>query len=138
MDHLIGSIIQGLRWPEPIKVDLVDDLGEYILIAGTTVNTRIHIDQMLTKSELEQVKGGEIKAQFNANPRHFFLALATHRYRFAPLYDPLLAMNTSKVDSTVSDRSGVWTCAETAAHRTRRAGSGLAPRTGLADDQYVG
>jgi SNF2 family DNA or RNA helicase len=93
-----GSIIQGPRWPEPIKVDLVEDLGEYIRIVGATVNTRTHIDQMLSKSELEQVKGGEIKAQFNANPRHFFLALETHRYRFASLYDPLLAMNTSKVD----------------------------------------
>ena len=93
-----GSIIQGPRWPEPIKVDLAEDLGEYIRIVGATVNTRTHVDQMLPKSELEQVKGGEIKPLFSANPRHFFLALETHRYRFASLYDPLLAMNTSKVD----------------------------------------
>jgi superfamily II DNA or RNA helicase len=93
-----GSIIQGPRWPEPINVDLVEDHGEYVRIVGATVNSRTHIDQMLSKSELEQVKGGEIKAQFTANPRHFFLALETHRYRFASLYDPLLAMNTSKVD----------------------------------------
>ena len=98
MDHLIGSIIQGPRWPEPIKVDLVEDLGEYIRIVGATVNSRAHIDQVLPKSELAEMKSGEIKAQFTANPRHVFLALETHRYRFASLYDPLLAMNTSKVD----------------------------------------
>ena len=32
------------------------------------------------------------------NRRRFFSALETRRYRFASLYDPLLAMNTSKVD----------------------------------------
>ena len=98
MDHLIGSIIQGPRWPEPIKVDLVEDLGEYARIVGATVNSRTHIDQVLPKSELDEMKSGEIKAQFNANPRRVFLALEAHRYRFASLYDPLLAMNTSKVD----------------------------------------
>ncbi len=35
---------------------------------------------------------------FQASPRHVFLAVETHRYRFASLYDPLLAMNTSKID----------------------------------------
>jgi superfamily II DNA or RNA helicase len=92
------SIIQGPRWPEPIKVDLVENLGEYIRIVGVLVNSRTHIDQVLPKSELDQLKSGEIKAQFTANPRHVFLALEAHRYRFASLYDPLLAMNTSKVD----------------------------------------
>jgi len=42
------------------------------------------------------MKSGEIKAQFTANPRHVFLALEAHRYRFASLYDPLLAMNPSR------------------------------------------
>jgi len=93
-----GSIIQGPRWLEPIKVDLVEELGEYVRIVGATVNTHAHIDQMLPKSEMDQIMGGEIKPLFSANPRHFFLALETHRYRFASLYDPLLAMNTSKVD----------------------------------------
>jgi superfamily II DNA or RNA helicase len=98
MDHLIGSIIQGPRWPEPIKVDLVEDLGEYVRIVGATMNSRTHIDQVLPKSELDKMKSGEIKAHFTANPRHVFLAMEAHRYRFASLYDPLLAMNTSKVD----------------------------------------
>jgi superfamily II DNA or RNA helicase len=98
MDHLIGNIIQGPRWPEPIKVDLVEDLGEYVRLVGAMVNSRTHIDQVIPKSELGEMKSGEIKAQFTANPRHVFLALEAHRYRFASLYDPLLAMNTSKVD----------------------------------------
>jgi len=93
-----GSTIKGPRWPEPIKVDLVEDLGEYVRVVGAMLNSRTHIDQVLPKSELDQMKSGEIKVGFTANPRHVFLALEAHRYRFASLYDPLLAMNTSKVD----------------------------------------
>lgn len=98
MDIEKGTIIQGPRWPEPIKVDLVEDLGSYIRIMGATTNSRSHIDQILPKSELAEIKKGEISHHFSANPRDFFLALETHRYRYASLYDPLLAMNTSKVD----------------------------------------
>jgi len=98
MNILPGSIIQGSRWPEPVEVNHVEDLGDFIRIVGATVNTRYHIDQVLPKSELEQTKSGEIKPLFTANPRHVFLALETHRYRYASLYDPLLAMNTSKID----------------------------------------
>ncbi|HCC78501.1 MAG: hypothetical protein A2X25_09290 [Chloroflexi bacterium GWB2_49_20] len=61
-----GSIIKGPRWLEPIKVDLVEDHGEYVRIVGATVNTRTHIDQMLPISELDQVMGGEIKPLFSA------------------------------------------------------------------------
>lgn len=93
-----GSIIQGPRWPEPVKVDLVEDFNDYIHIIGSLLNSQTHIDQMLPKSEIEKIKSGEIKPKFSANPRHFFLALETQRYRLASLYDPLLAMNTSKVD----------------------------------------
>lgn len=98
LDIQSGSIIQGSRWPEPIKVDLIEDLGEYIRIVGATTNSRVHIDQVLLKSEISELKKGEIQPQFSSKPRDFFLALETHRYRYASLYDPLLAMNTSKID----------------------------------------
>lgn len=93
-----GSIIRGPHWSEPIIVDLVEDLGDYVRIVGATVNSRNRIDQLILKSELSEMKSGEIKARFAALPRHVFLALEAHRYRYASLYDPLLAMNASKVD----------------------------------------
>ena len=93
-----GSIIQGPRWPEPVEVSHIEDNGDYIRIVGATIHSRTHIDQLIPKSELEQVRGEESKPPFAANPRHVFLALETQRYRLASLYDPLLAMNTCKVD----------------------------------------
>lgn len=93
-----GNIIQGPRWPEPVEVKHIEDFGDYVRIVGATLQSRTHVDQLLPKSELEQVQGVESKQPFAASPRHVFLALETHRYRFASLYDPLLAMNTCKVD----------------------------------------
>jgi SNF2 family DNA or RNA helicase len=98
MDIKPGNIIQGPRWPEPVEVKHAEDLGDYIHIVGATTRSRSHIDQLLPKSELGQIRGEDQKPLFSASPREVFLALETHRYRFASLYDPLLAMNTCKVD----------------------------------------
>ena len=98
MDIKPGNIIQGPRWPEPVEVKHAEDLGEYIHIVGATTQSRSHIDQLIPKSELGQIRGEDQKPLFSASPREVFLALETHRYRFASLYDPLLAMNTCKVD----------------------------------------
>ena len=43
-------------------------------------------------------KGCHICTDFKADPRMVFLGLETKRYRFASLYDPLLAVNISKID----------------------------------------
>lgn len=93
-----GHIIRGPRWPEPVEVKLVEHLGGYIHILGVTTTTSKHIDQLLPESELAQLQIQRVQADFAAPPRHLFLSLEALRYRFASLYDPLLAMNTSKVD----------------------------------------
>lgn len=93
-----GDIIQGPRWPEPVEVKLTEDVGSYVRIVGATVQSHTHVDQLISKDEIDELSHEQIEDQFTADPRHVFLALETHRYRFASLYDPLLAMNTCKVD----------------------------------------
>lgn len=98
MNIQAGSIIQGARWPEPVEVTHAEDFGDYVRIVGATLRSHTHIDQLLPKSELGTINGAEVAAPFAAEPRQVFLALEALRYRFASLYDPLLAMNTCKVD----------------------------------------
>jgi len=95
-----GDIIQGARWPEPVQVELVEELnhGAYVRVVGVTRHTRMHVDQLLPRDEVAQLRHARVEVSFVASPRQVFLALETRRYRFASLYDPLLAMNTSKVD----------------------------------------
>ncbi len=93
-----GAIIKGPKWPEPVEIKSVEEAGDYVHIIGSTKNTRQHIDQLISKEEFEQFKLDHYQATFNEEPWKVFLSLETIRYRFASMYDPLVAMNTSKVD----------------------------------------
>ncbi len=93
-----GHTVQGPRWPEPVEIKLVEELGDYIRLVGATTATGQHVDQLIPRQELDQIQIAQVKADFSASPRRVFLGLETRRYRFASLYDPLLAMNTSKID----------------------------------------
>jgi len=93
-----GHVVQGPRWPEPVELKLVEDLGDYIHLVGATTASGEHVDQLIPRQELTQLQIARVETDFTASPREVFLALEARRYRFASLYDPLLAMNTSKVD----------------------------------------
>lgn len=93
-----GSIIKGSNWPEPVTVKLIEEVGDYIRIIGATLNSGTHIDQLIPKDEFQKIITTENQINFSEEAWKVFLSLETIRYRFASLYDPLLAMNTSKVD----------------------------------------
>src|SRR6266571_9520784 len=93
-----GTAIRGPKWPEPVEVKVFEELGDYVRVVGSTIHSRQHVDQLIGKDELSQIEISAINLDFGADPVQTFLSIETLRYRFASLYDPLLAMNTSKVD----------------------------------------
>ena len=93
-----GDIIQGPRWAEPVEVKLAEEIGEYIRLVGVSLRSRQYIDQLIHRDEISALDAGRMELSFTAQPAHAFLSLEARRYRYASLYDPLLAMNTSKVD----------------------------------------
>jgi superfamily II DNA or RNA helicase len=97
-DLVNGVIIQGPKWSELIEVKTVDRYPEYVHIIGVTTSTRIYVDQMLSESDLPLIKTVAKEGKFDSDPWKVFLSLETKRYRFATIYDPLLAVNVSKVD----------------------------------------
>jgi len=93
-----GDIIQSKKWDEPILVEFVEDLGEFIRIVGKKRKTGLNFEDILTEDELKEIQIVKQKLNFSGNSEKVFLALEEKRYRFLSLYDPLLAINTSKVD----------------------------------------
>ncbi|MFN3568324.1 MAG: DEAD/DEAH box helicase, partial [Caldimicrobium sp.] len=93
-----GTIIEGSFWPEPVKVKKVEEFGDYIRIVGATIYSNIHIDQLIPKEEIKKLKIKESSLDFTCNGSEAFLAIEAIRFRFASLFDPLLAMNISKID----------------------------------------
>ncbi|MEJ5310782.1 MAG: helicase-related protein [Anaerolineae bacterium] len=94
-----NDVVEAPRWPEPLKVDLVEPVGDaYVRLVGALLRSHTHVDQVLPLSEAAQLRPLRLQQAFGAAPREAFLALEARRYRYASLYDPLLAMNISKVD----------------------------------------
>ena len=93
-----GSIIKSSNWPEPVEIKLIEEMGEYVHIVGATTLSREHIDQIIPREEFSKISITGIESTFSEEPWKVFLATEAIRYRFASMYDPLLAMNTSKVD----------------------------------------
>lgn len=93
-----GLIVTGPKWPEPIEIKKVENSGEYVHIVGSTTTLKQHIDQLIPISDFAQISISIVETDFGGEAAKAFLAIETKRYRFASLYDPLLAMNASKVD----------------------------------------
>lgn len=93
-----GVVVAGPKWPEPIHVKKVDVHGDYVQLVATTTISNEPVDQMIRKSDLADLNTHTVSTDFTGEAWKIFLALESKRYRFASLYDPLLAMNTSKVD----------------------------------------
>jgi hypothetical protein len=50
-----GRVVGGPLWPEPVEVKLAEEMGEYIRIVGATAVSGMHIDQIISRSELEKL-----------------------------------------------------------------------------------
>ena len=93
-----GDIIKGNQWSEPVEIKLVEEDEKYFHIVGVTINSRKFVEQIILREELSNITILSIESTFSEEPWKVFLSLEATRYRFASLYDPLLAMNVSKID----------------------------------------
>jgi SNF2 family DNA or RNA helicase len=93
-----GKIIEGPFWPEPIKVKIWEKTGNWIHIIGETLFSNNHIDQLISLNDFDKIKVKDLVLNFSSNASNVFLAIESIRFRFASLFDPLLAMNISKID----------------------------------------
>ncbi|MCX6246556.1 MAG: helicase-related protein [Bacteroidetes bacterium] len=94
-----GDLINSSKWAEPIQVDLCEDFGNgYIRILGFGTESHNRVDTILNESDLQDIEVKKMDLNFSSPAEDVFIALENKRYRFVSMYDPLLAINTSKVD----------------------------------------
>jgi len=93
-----GTIIKSCYWPEPVEIKKFEIQGEYVYIIGSMIRSHRPVDRVLSQTEFNDISMVELETDFGAEAWRVFLTLEMKRYRYASLYDPLLAMNTSKVD----------------------------------------
>ena len=93
-----GVIIEGPFWPEPVEIKKVEEFGDRLHVIGATIYSNEHIDQLISKEDIARLKTKEFVLDFSIPGSEAFLAIEAERYKFASIFDPLLAMNTSKID----------------------------------------
>jgi SNF2 family DNA or RNA helicase len=93
-----GTIIKSDLWPEPVCIDAVEDYGERIRITGSMTSSGKHVDDLVTREQFKDIFTTSRDALLKEDPATVFLALEAARYRYASLYDHLLAVNISKVN----------------------------------------
>ncbi len=93
-----GIVIKGSFWKEPVKVEKIEEFDNYIRILGSTLYSKDHIDQFLKKDDLNKLEIIETKIDFSSDPQRAFIVIEAERFKNASLFDPLLAMNVSKID----------------------------------------
>ncbi len=93
-----GMIIEGPFWKEPLEIKKVEEFAGHIHIIGATIYSNEHIDQLIPKGEIWKLTTKEFALDFSAKGSEVFLTIEAIRFRFASLFDPLLAMNTSRID----------------------------------------
>jgi len=93
-----GTIVEASLWPEPVEVKKIENMENYVRIVGATIYSGKHIDQLIPREEIGKIKTKEFILDFSAPGDEVFLATEAERYRLASLFDPLLAVNVSKID----------------------------------------
>ena len=92
-----GYIVKGICG-EPVKVEKVEKKGNYYRIVGYTLNSKSFVNRMLTDVEINRLEIVRDYATLSGKAENVFYAIEALRFRYASLFDPLLAMNVSKID----------------------------------------
>jgi len=92
------GVVKGPFWNEPVRIDKVDEIGEYVHIIGSTIHSKKHINQLLKKDDVDKLEFLENVVDFSVPSEDSFFVIEATRFKYASLFDPLLAMNISKID----------------------------------------
>jgi len=98
-----GVIIEGPFWPDPVEIIEVEEIERdeenlIIKIGYRNTKTSVFGTQILNKEDLKKIKAKVSELDFSSKASDVFLAIEAIRFRYASLFDPFLALNTSKID----------------------------------------
>jgi len=93
----VGAIVEGLILPEPIRLVLVQRIGESIKIEGEGLHTRKHHQIVLTEEQVKELTISPVQEPFNGNAFKFRLGIEAYRLGLAYEYDPYFSLSIARV-----------------------------------------
>lgn len=93
-----GAVLEGPVLPEPVRVVLVEEVGDRIRIGGQGLRTGQYRSLLLDKDQLAEVRVAPAEGAYDGNPQNFRLGIEAQRLALAYEYDPYFSLSISKVD----------------------------------------
>ncbi len=94
----VGDLIKGPFCEDIVEILKIEYRNDILHLIGYNTKSKGFIDKLLSKNDIDKITVISNSNFFNQEAWKVFLALEAIRFRYATLYDPLLAMNISKVD----------------------------------------
>lgn len=93
-----GDYIEGDFFPEPVRVLLVQPLGESHKISAIGLHTGQYYERVLSQSQILSLKVISTEASFEGDPKRFRLGIEATRLSLAYEYDPYFSLSIARVD----------------------------------------
>jgi hypothetical protein len=93
------AVVQGSAVPEPVRVAVVQQVGDRVRLMGQGLHTRTFVDVLLDKDQLADLLVSPPEGAFDGDPHHFRLGIEAQRLALAYEYDPYFSLSISRVDS---------------------------------------
>ncbi|RKY39789.1 MAG: helicase, partial [Candidatus Makaraimicrobium thalassicum] len=105
-----GSILKGKLFPETVEVISVDVMEDLTTIYAKGVETGEIYEKVIGEGQLKEIDivGDYKQIDFSTNPENFFLGIEAKRIRLAFEFDPLFAVNVSKIDPVPHQLEAVY------------------------------
>jgi SNF2 family DNA or RNA helicase len=94
----VGSIIEGIILPEPLRVVLVQEMGGSWKIGGEGLHTGQYRQIVLTEDQIRQLKISPTVEPFDGDAHRFRLGVEALRLGLAYEYDPYFSLSIARVD----------------------------------------
>ncbi len=99
IDELKANIVvRGGIFPEPVKILVVQPLGDSIKIIGKGMQSGQVHEPVLNAAQVEKLQANPEAEPFDGKPLHFRLGIEAMRLALAYEYDPYFALSIARVD----------------------------------------
>ncbi len=93
-----GEYLEGDIFPEPVRVLLVQSLGENLKIATLGLRTGQYHERVLSLSQIKALRTVSAEASFDGDSKRFRLGIEAARLGLAYEYDPYFSLSIARVD----------------------------------------
>jgi superfamily II DNA or RNA helicase len=94
----VGSVVEGIILPEPLRVVLVQQMGGSWKIGGEGLHTGQYRQIVLTEDQIKELKISSVVEPFDGDAHKFRLGVEAHRLGLAYEYDPYFSLSIARVD----------------------------------------